>query len=185
MLVGSHIKAFRIGRGMTVAALAAQTGLSKGLISQIENDKTSPSLATLDRIAQGLDVPVSYLLLRPADGIQVVRAAERAIYQHGPDQLRVEVLSGRTARNLKAVVVEFPPGTNTGCEPHSHGGEEFHFVLEGTVEAFSGRDKVKLEVGDSFHWRGCTPHRIVNVGDGTARILAVTSGSVGELIGEE
>lgn len=185
MLVGSHIKALRTVRAMTVAALATQTGLSKGLISQVENDKTSPSLATLDRIAKGLDVPVSYLLIKPEEGIQVVRASERAVYQHGPDQLRVEVLSGRTARNLKAIVVEFPPGTNTGCQPHSHGGEEFHLVLEGTIEASSGLDTVKLETGDAFHWKGCTPHRIVNAGDGVARILAVTSGSVGEVIGEE
>jgi transcriptional regulator with XRE-family HTH domain len=151
MQVGDRIKTVRNSLGLSIGALAECSGLSKALISQIENDKTSPSLSTLDRLADGLGVPVAYLLIKPDERIQAVRAGERLVYRFGADQIKVEVLSGRTARHLKAVLVEFPPGTSTGNEAHAHGGEEFHFVLEGQILAIQGDESVELEAGDSFH----------------------------------
>lgn len=185
MQIGERVKAVRTGLGLTVGALAERSGLSKALISQIENDKTSPSLATLERLAEGLDVPAAYLLLKPDERIQVVRAEERMVYRFGQDQIKVEVLSGRTARHLKAILVEFPPGTATGSESHAHGGEEFHLVLEGRLKAYQGEASVDLKSGDAFHWKGCLPHRVVNAGSGTARVLVVTSASMLEAMGEE
>lgn len=185
MSVGDRIKSMRLARGLTVAALAELTGLSKGLISQVENDKTSPSLATLEKLAEGLGTPAAYLLLKADERIAVVRRTDRPFSLHGPDQIKVEVLSGRTARSLKAVLVEFPPGTQTGCANHAHGGEEFHFVLEGRVTAIQGDEEVVLEAGDAFHWKGCIPHRVLNAGDTVARVLAVTSASMSQVLGEE
>lgn len=185
MQVGHRIKTLRNTQGMSLAALAEQTGLSKALISQIETEKTSPSLATLERLADGLGVPAAYLLLKAEERIQVVRAGERPVYTFGPDRIEVQILSGRTARHLKAIVAEMPPGTATGNAAHAHGGEEFHLVLEGRIEATQGDESVVLEAGDAFHWKGCIPHRVVNIGPGVARVLAVTSASMMEVIGEE
>lgn len=185
MPVGDRLKEIRTRCGITMAALADKTGLSKALISQVENDKASPSLATLERLAEGLGVPAAYLLLKPEDRIQVVRASERSTYEFGPHRIQVEVLSAKSARNLKAVMVEFPPGTSTGCEGHAHGGEEFHLVLEGRVQAIQGDESIILEAGDTFHWKGCVPHRVLNAGDGVARVLAVTSATMMEVLGEE
>lgn len=185
MQIGDRVRAIRSSLGLSVAALAERSGLSKALISQIENDKTSPSLTTLGRLADGLGVPAAYLLIKPDERIQVVRADERLVYRFGADQINVQVLSGRTARHLKAVLVEFPPGTSTGSEAHAHGGEEFHFVVEGEVLAIQGDEAVELKAGDAFHWKGCIPHRVLNRGEGRARVLAVTSGSLMEVMGEE
>lgn len=185
MQIGDRIKTVRNSVGLSVAALAERTGLSKALISQIENDKTSPSLSTLNRLAEGLGVSAAYLLIKPTERIQVVRSSERPVYTFGADRIAVQVLSGREARHLKAVLVEFPPGTATGNEAHAHGGEEFHLVLEGRVEATQGDESVVLETGDAFHWKGCIPHRVVNIGTGVARVLAVTSATMMEVIGEE
>lgn len=185
MQIGERVKAVRTSLGLTVGALAERSGLSKALISQIENDKTSPSLATLERLAQGLDVPAAYLLIKPDERIQVVKAEERLVYRFGQDQIKVEVLSGRTARHLKAILVEFPPGTSTGSESHAHGGEEFHLVLVGCLQAYQGDAMVELKAGDAFHWKGCIPHRVVNAGSETAQVLVVTSASMLEAMGEE
>jgi transcriptional regulator with XRE-family HTH domain len=185
MQVGDRIKAVRNSIGLSVGALAERSGLSKALISQIENGKTSPSLSTLDRLADSLGVPAAYLLIKPDERIQVVRSGERLVYRFGIDQINVEVLSGRTARHLKAILVGFPPGTSTGNEAHAHGGEEFHFVLEGRILAIQGDEEVELEAGDAFHWKGCIPHRVINRGEATARVLAVTSASLMEVMGEE
>ncbi len=184
-MVGDRIRSIRTSLGLTVAALAEKTGLSKGLISQVETGKTSPSIANLERLAEGLGVPAAYLLLKPEHRIQVVRKCERPQYRFGPHNLKLEVLSGRSARNLKAVLVEFPPGTCTGHDLHAHRGEEFHLVLEGRIEAQQGDEVIQLEAGDTFHWSGCIPHQVRNVGDTTARVLAVTSATMLETVGEE
>lgn len=175
MQVGDRIKSIRIGRGLTVAVLAERTGLSKGLISQVENDKTSPSLTTLAKIAEGLGVPPAYLLMGAEEGIAVVRAAERSVYQFGPDQVRVELLTCRSAKQLRAVLVEFLPGTSTGEDTHAHPGEEWAVVLEGRVMAIQAEQSVVLGPGDCWTWKGCVPHRVVNVGEGPARVITVTS----------
>ena len=184
MQVGERIRATRTGLGLTVGALAERTGLSKGLISQIENEKTSPSLATLAKIAEGLEVPVAYLVLKQEERIQVVRRDQRSVYQFGSDQIRVEMLTGTGPRSLKAVLVEMPPGTSTGSDGHAHAGEEFHLVVEGRVEAQQAGESVILEAGDTFHWKGCTPHRVVNVGEGVARVLAVSTTTMLEMVGK-
>lgn len=184
MSVGERLRAVRLERKLTVGSLAERTGLSKGLISQVENGKTSPSIATLERLAESLEVPAAYLLLKSDEQIQVVRTTDRAIYQFGPDRLTVELLSGR-GRQMKVVLVEMPPGTSTGNEAHAHAGEEFHMVLAGQVEATQGDQSVTLEAGDALHWNGFIPHRVRNVGTTPARVLAVTSTTVMDILGEE
>lgn len=173
-MVGDQVRAVRTQRGLTVGALAEKCGLSKGLISQVENGKTSPSITTLERIAAGLGVPAAYLLLRPEQRVQVVRAGERTQVRYGPDRLKLEWLTTRSSRQLKAVLVEMEPGSSSGDPTHAHKGEEFHLVLEGQVRAEQGGDIVTLKAGDAFHWFGCIPHRVVNVGDSAARVLVVT-----------
>jgi len=185
LTVGDRIKAARTGRGLTVGALAERTGLSKGLISQVENDKTSPSLVTLERLAEGLGVPAAYLLLKDEERIQVVRANERPQINFGCDKVKVEVLSGRAARHLKAMLVELPVGICTGNEGHAHGGEEFSLVLEGRVQVTQGDETVVMDPGDAFHLKGCIPHRVANVGNTTARIISVATASMLEVIGED
>lgn len=185
MTLGERIRSIRLSAGLSTGQLAERTGLSKGLISQVETNKTSPSITTLEKMAEGLGVPAAYLLLKADQCIQVIRPAERLLYRFGPDQLKVEVLSGRGNWRLKAVLVEMPPGTSTGSDLHAHSGEEFHLLLEGRVEATQGGKTIVLEAGDALHWNGFIPHRVVNIGPGTAKALAVTSASVMEILGEE
>lgn len=185
MNVGERIRAARTERGITVAALAERSGLSKGLISQVETGKTSPSIATLEKLADGLGIPAAYLLLKDCDAIKVVREAERTVYHFGPEQIKVAVLTSASARAMRAILVEFPPGTSTGNAMHAHAGEEWHLVLEGEVTAIQADREVRLHAGDTFHWKGCIPHRVINTGTVTAKVLAVTSAGVMEALGEE
>lgn len=185
MLVGERIKSIRIGRGLTVASLADRTGLSKGLISQVENDKTSPSLSTLAKIAEGLGVPPAYLLMQAEEGIAVVRGGERSVYQFGPDQIKVELLTCRSAKQLRAVLVEFLPGTSTGEDSHAHPGEEWALVLEGRLQVVQGEHSVVVEPGDAWSWKGCVPHRVINVGESIARVISVTSNASSDNFSDE
>ena len=75
--IGSKIRDIRKRKKITIAQMSDKVGLSKGFISNIENDNTSPSLNTLQTIATFLDVPFPYLLLEKKQHMKVVRKAER------------------------------------------------------------------------------------------------------------
>jgi transcriptional regulator with XRE-family HTH domain len=181
MSLGTRIRQTRTQRGITLQELSDRTGLSKGFICQLENDKASPSLQALEKIAGGLGVPIAYLFLTPEEKIHVVRESERPEYRVGNEGMVVQMLSANR-RNLKMMILHIPPGASSGGENHAHEGEECHLVLEGTVRAIQGDQTVVLTAGDSLHWNGFVAHRLENIGPGTARVLCVTSGTMEDML---
>lgn len=181
MSLGTRIRQTRTQKTITLQELSERTGLSKGFICQLENDKASPSLQALEKIASGLGVPMAYLFLTPEEKIYVVRESDRPSYRIGADGLLVQLLSANR-RNLKMMVIELPPATSSGGENHVHEGEECHLVLEGTVRYTQGDQTVVLKAGDSLHWNGFIPHRLENAGNGNARVLCVTSGAMEDML---
>lgn len=77
--VGAQVKRWRTERGLTLAAVAERSGLNVGYLSQIENDKASPSLTCLASLGDALDVPIAWFLIGDAPAPVVVRANERPI----------------------------------------------------------------------------------------------------------
>jgi len=169
MDIGATIRTIRKRKKITIAQLCEATGLSQGFVSQVENNKTSPSIATLENIAQALHVPLAYLLLRQEERMEIIRKAERKITTSGSEKLKVEHLA--STRNMVMMLVEIPPGASTGQEPHAHEGEEVHLVLNGTIFAQQGEDSAHFQEGDSFSWDACTPHFVKNIGNETALVL--------------
>jgi len=168
--VGRKIRERRLRRGLVIEELARKTGLSKAYISQIETGKASPSLSTAEKLAQALDVPLTYLFLEDAFACQVIRKAERQCVSFGaPDKL-VYILSA-PKRHLELLLVEIPAGYTAGGRTHSHEGEECHWVLKGRITAVQGERRFELGEGDSFHWDGSIPHRIENHGARPAKLL--------------
>lgn len=169
MDIGSTIRAIRKRKNITIAQICEDTGLSQGFMSQVETNKTSPSISTLESIAKALKVPLAYLLLQKEDRMHIVRKEERMITRSGMEKLKVEHLS--STKNVRMMLVEFPPGASTGEVPHAHEGEEVHYVIRGRIYAEQGEDAFELEEGDSFSWNACTPHLVKNIGDETAEVL--------------
>jgi len=175
MQLGRKIRDLRCRRGFTVQQLAVASGLSKGFISQVENDHTSPSLATLKDLARALDTTVSYLVVEEDDAPYVVRERERPRLQLNGENSRVEVLSARPLRNLELLMAEILPGASAGDEHYPRHGEECLLCLEGRVTVTCGVHSLVLEAGDSCHFDGRAPHTIQNLGSTRARVLiAVT-----------
>ncbi len=171
MQLGKKIRDLRLRRGLTVQQLAEATGLSKGFISQVENARTSPSLATLQDLARALETSVAYLVVEEEKVPYVVRASERPRIQVGGNTSRVEVLSAQPKRNLELVVAELPPGMTAGDKRHYHHGEECVLVIEGRVTLTCGDHVLVLEAGDSCHYDGRVPHAVENTGTATAKLL--------------
>jgi transcriptional regulator with XRE-family HTH domain len=181
MQLGRKIRDLRLRRGMTVQQLADAGHLSKGFISQVENGRTSPSLATLGDLAAALRTSVSYLVADDEPTPHVVRATERPRLDIGDATAQVEVLSALPPRNLELLLMEMPPGAPDAGHSHSYDGEECVLCLAGRVRLRQGDRSYTLEPGDSCHYDGRTPHTIANAGAETARLLvAMTPAAFGQ-----
>lgn len=169
MDIGSNIRAIRKRKGITIAEICDRTGLSQGFLSQVETNKTSPSIATLENIATALEVPLAYLLLKKEERMRIVRKEERYVTTSGIEKnLRVEHLS--STKNMRMMIVELPPGASTS-EAHAHEGEEVHVVIKGRIYAEQGEISAEFGEGDSFSWNACTPHFVKNIGNDPALVL--------------
>ena len=171
MHLGQKIRDLRQRRGLTVQQLADASGLSKGFISQVENERTSPSLSTLHDLAGALDISAAYLVVEEDQVPCVVRAKERHVLRVGGNTSRVEVLSAQPKRNLEMLIAELPPGLEAGDKLHYHHGEECVVCLAGRVRLTCGTHVVVLEEGDSCHYDGRVPHAVENCGEIVARVL--------------
>ncbi|PGK31729.1 DNA-binding protein [Bacillus anthracis] len=166
MDIGSKIRAIRNRKKITITQMYEGTGLSKGFISNVENNNTSPSIGTLSTIAAFLGVPLSYLLLKKKQNMRIVRRDARA--HSSFNQLKIEHLASKGG--LKTIIAEFPSGYSTG-EPHSHEGEECHLVLEGKILIEQGEDSFIVKEGESFSWNASVPHFVKNIGDSKAVVF--------------
>lgn len=171
MQLGRKIRDLRLRRGLTVQKLADATGLSKGFISQVENDHTSPSLSTLRDLATALRTSMAYLVVEDDPTLHVVRAAERPQLPPDGNAARTELLSALPKRNLELLVLELPAGPQAGEQRHSNPGEECLLCLEGRVRLLHGEQDSLLATGDSCHFDGRIPHSIENPGPAAARVL--------------
>jgi transcriptional regulator with XRE-family HTH domain len=179
MQLGRKIRDLRLRRGYTVQQLADATGLSKGFVSQVENGRTSPSLATLYDLARSLETSVAYLVVEEDQVPYVVRREDRPNMTLAGNVSRVEVMSAQPRRNLELLSVELPPNQMMNDKRTFHHGEEVVLCVEGRISITCGDHVVMLEAGDSCHFDGRVPHAIENVSDEPARLyIALTPAAV-------
>ena len=169
LAVGAQVRRWRGVRQLTLAQVASRSGLNVGYLSQIENDKASPSLAVLGSIAEALDVPPAWFLMGDVPPPTVVRAAERPIVP-GP-QGRIEHVDGRASRDVTIIEAVARPGGRVGL--HAHAGDEHHVILRGRFRMTQGEHTVELGPGDYLRWDGSVPHEGEVIGEDEAAILIV------------
>jgi transcriptional regulator with XRE-family HTH domain len=167
--VGLQVKRWRRERGLTLAAVAERSGLNVGYLSQIENDKASPSLSCLASIGDALDVPIAWFLIEEVPAPQVVRATERTVQQR--DAGRVEFVDGNASRDLSIIEAVAEPGTRTGA--HAHAGDEHHLILRGRWRLTQGDHVIEAGPGDYVRWDGTIPHDAEVLGDEQGAILII------------
>ncbi|WP_305983797.1 XRE family transcriptional regulator [Roseibium sp. MMSF_3544] len=165
LALGRQVRALRTERRMTGADLAAQTGLSVGMLSKIENGVISPSLSTIQLLANALQVPFVRLFsgyeeergcmhVKAGNGVEIERAGTRAGHQYS--------LLGHIGANATGVVTEpYLITLNDKSDrfpTFQHEGMEFLYMLEGRVEYRHGDQLYLLEPGDSLLFDADAPH---------------------------
>jgi mannose-6-phosphate isomerase-like protein (cupin superfamily) len=146
--------------------------VSESFLSQVERGVTSPSIASVQRIAHALDLSIAQLFAEePSPGRVVRREARRRI----PNPvLRTidEYLTSNPAGRLQVFRSEIAPGGGTGEEPYTHGSdEEFVVVLEGVLDLWVGDEHYLLREGDAITFDPHVPHWDMNRGETPVIIL--------------
>ncbi len=170
MSIGPKIKAFRQELNLTIPQLAETTGLSRGFISQLENDKVSLSLESLQKMATALKVPIRSFLSDEPFPPELVTKNARPRIKLG-DEPELEILSAPFGRQLQILMVELPPGYQAGNCAHTHEGEEWIMVLTGKVKIIQGEFSAILEEEDSIHLDGSYPHLCQNAAETPTKVL--------------
>ena len=174
MEIGNKVKRLRLQRGLTQEELAARTELSKGFISQLERDITSPSIATLMDILEALGTDVAAFFNEKPEA-KVVYEGEDMFLKEGDDGVTIRWLVTDAQKNaLEPILVTLPAGTSTDRDD-PHEGEEFGYVLSGTVILFLGEKKHRVRKGDSFCFVPSSAHWLKNPGRSEARVLWVST----------
>ncbi len=176
VLLGSKMRELRKTLGFSLADLAEKTGLSVGYLSQVERDKSNPSVKTLHDISRALGVNITWFFAgeketqaRENTG-PVVRVGDRKKIRYGID-ICDELLSPKRNEKLELIWSEFEPGSTSGHDPYSHEGEEAGVVLSGVLDLTIGEETYRLEAGDSFGFQSTSPHRYENPGTTTTVVV--------------
>jgi transcriptional regulator with XRE-family HTH domain len=170
--LGSRIRTLRRSRGLTLRQLADRAGVTESFLSQVEREVTSPSIASVQRIAGGLDLAIAELFAEePAHGKVVRRRERRRIVYPGlraVDEFLTKGMDGR----MQLILSTIEAGGGTGDEPYSHDSdEEVVVVLSGSLELWVADEFHLLHEGDAITHSSRLPHRNRNPGPGRAVVL--------------
>lgn len=182
MAIGHEVRTYRKKLGITVADLAAATGMSVGMLSKIENGNISPSLTTLQALSKALGMPItaffkgfeepkSASFVKAGEGVNLERRGTRAGHHYS--------LLGHIENNTSGVVVE-PYLITLNAESDvfptfQHEGMEFLYMLEGEVVYRHGDSLYRMQAGDSLFFDADAPHGPEELVSLPARYLSIIS----------
>ena len=175
MHIGDKLRRLRLQRGLTQEELADRCELSKSFISLLERDLTLPSLDTLSDLLEtlGSDLPTFF----SKDDEKLVFGEEDIFVKEDPEGLKglIKWLIPSAQKNqMEPILLEMAPGGETD-EHDPHEGEEFGYVLAGALKIVLGDRTERVRRDESFYFRPTAPHKLVNAGKSTCRVLWVAT----------
>ncbi|MBQ7916865.1 MAG: helix-turn-helix transcriptional regulator [Firmicutes bacterium] len=175
MQIGEKIRQLRILNQLTQEELANRCELSKGFISQLENDLTSPSIATLIDILQCLGTNLKEFFSDDEEEQIVFHKEDFFAKENESQGQNIWWIVPNAQRNMmEPILMELAPGSQTEIDV-PHDGEEFGYCLSGTLQLVVGKKTHTLHRGDTFYYTADRPHYLKNTGKGPAKILWVTT----------
>lgn len=178
MDIGARLQRVRTARGLSQRELARRVGVTNSTISLIEQNKVSPSVASLKKVLDGIPISLAEFFtmdLDPGPPEQpFYRAGELPDVGNGGIQYYL-VGQHRPQRQMCILREVMPPGSDTGQTMLVHEGEEGGVVISGRVEVTVGGQVRVLGPGDAYYFESRLPHRFRNVGDEDAVIVSANT----------
>mgnify|MGYP001944303292 FL=1 len=161
----------------TQQQIADECNISKSLLSKIENGQTSSAIATLSKISNALDVPLSWLLEdKPEQDLVLLAKSERQS-KVGDEHMgySYELLANRSQfTGVEPTIVHVTPkNLNLREDAYTHSQDEFIYILKGSIELFYDGKKYLMEQGDTAYFNGKKPHLFIPVDNEGAEVLTL------------
>ena len=181
--IAERIRQIRKTKGMTLEKLGKKIGISRGMLSRLETNRSSPPIATLAKIAQGLEVPIGLFFEESGSTTEqkytVTRSNKRKQAVRRGSDIGFTYYAFKKPQLLyliEAFIMKHPPVKKKIKVLFDHPGEEFILVLKGGIELVYGEEIIPLATGDAIHFDPSVPHRAQNVGNIEAECIVVVAG---------
>lgn len=165
-VIGERIKSLREGRGMSLSALAQLSGLSKGIVSTLEDGRGNPTINTVWRLAEALEVPFGELTRQEADG------SRKRIETEGISVQLIE--QGRVEKFVETYLMQLAPNILREAEPHPWGVEERVIAARGLLLVGESAFSRYLQPGEDLLFRGDRPHFYQSGQDPVTALVTIT-----------
>ena len=171
--LGFKLRSLRKTRRLSLKQLADRVGCSPSYLSMVENGKVDPGVSRLKKIADGLETTIVDLFQAQTGEKPVIRKHERTSAEFAASRTRIEILvPPLPEKQMDArLAIIYPGGSSVG--DYRHPGEEFGFILAGTLELRIDGTTYELSEGDSFYFSSTRNHRFRNSGKEDAVVLWV------------
>ena len=178
-VIGVSIRRLREEQDMTLRELAKDVGVSPSFLSQVEQGKASPSLATLKSIANELQTTVGRLIdddgNQPGERLVTTERQRKAFKQSGNGVQMYLLSESSPYKQMQPLLFKLGQSAASGESTYSHYGQEFVLILKGSLEISLGDKNYKLKKGDSIYFNSSTPHSFKNLFKGDTEALWVVT----------
>ncbi len=175
MDIGAKLKSMRTVQGLTQEELAGRAELTKGFISQLERNNTSPSIATLTDILMCLGSDLQQFFSEEEDKQVVFKKKDYFVKEDQELKNSVEWVVPNATKNIMEPIRMTLKAGGSSLEDQPHEGEEFGYVMKGTVTIHLGKEQHVARKGDSFYFQSSVVHYIENTGSSEAVVLWISS----------
>lgn len=173
MDIGKKLKELRQQNDLTLVDLASRCELTKGFLSQVEHNLTTPSIATLEDIVEALGTNLSEFFREEEE--QKIVFSTQDFFVDERDEYKIEWVIPNAQKNQMEPILLTLHSHEKSHELSSHNGEEFGYVLKGTVTLVRGNKKYKLKAQETFYLDGSKSHYLYNHGSSDAKVLWITT----------
>jgi transcriptional regulator with XRE-family HTH domain len=171
--IGGRIRSLRKLKGLSLLTLSERSGLSINAISRIERGESSPTVSSLRRLADGLDVTVIDLFKDETTATTLFVKGDHRVRTRAAGATIESLGSGLPEQGLEPIWITIEPGSGSTNDTVSHSGEEFVLCLDGCVEYRVADRLYKLDPGDTLFFKADQPHCFHNPLENPAVILLV------------
>lgn len=174
--VATNLKTIRKNRKLSLDKLSARTGVSKSMLRQIETGKSSPTIATLWKIANGLKISFTSLLKKPAVAARVRSFKAGRPLTAASDHYRLfPLIPFEPEQPFETYFIEIDPDTIFKGEPHEGNVNEYVFVLNGRLEIRTAGRQYTVTAGEFLQFQAGRPHEYRCKGKETASAIMLIS----------
>ena len=173
MDIGRKLKQLRIRNDLTLEELASRSELTKGFLSQVERNLTSPSVSTLEDILEALGTDLAAFFKESREEQIVFHTDDFFIDEQEDFTIHWIIPNAQKNEMEPMILILKPNGTSQIVDPHI--GEEFGYVLQGKITLVNGDKEYTLKKGETFYYTADKSHAIHNSGNGTAKFLWIST----------